>query len=1206
MFNLRIPKAPKDYTMLFKRGTQNPETGRFRGGVAILVKHNTPYTQINLQTELQAIAIKIQLDKLYTVCSIYLPPQANIHRAQLENLIQQLPQPYLLLGDLNARHPLWGDDFTNTRGRMMEIIINSGPVCILNDGTPTHLHTQTDTLSCPDLSVCSADIAADYLWKVHDDLHGSDHFPILLTSTRYREKIGTPRFRFNKADWTRFAVESFCRLRAADFETVDEACSHLQRVILDAAIKTIPKTGRPRDRPMPWWNDDLERAKREKKRAVSRYKASLLGVDKAAMNRVNARMMKLTKEARERSWQQFATTLNSRTPMEKVWKRIKKISGKFTPPVAPMVEVNGSLLAEPRAVANAFGNHLSDVSRGNILCDQFTRHKQQAARHPPSFRGGEGEGYNRPLTMRELKAALGTCENTAAGADEIYYIMIKNLPDTTLEFLLSLYNRIWTEQTFPTSWELATILPFQKKHKDHKNLNNYRPIALTSCMCKLMEKVVNARMVWYLETNNILSQEQYGYRKFRSTTDALVRLETYIREAFARKQHVYAVFFDMEKAYDIAWRGGILQSMHNAGLKGNLPQFVKGFLSTRRMQVRVGGMMSDEFEQFEGVPQGSVLSCTCFALAINGLPSVLPQYVEGSLYVDDFAIFSSSSSIPVLKRRMQTALNRIETWVDTHGFKLSVEKTKMVHFTRRRGQVDAPDLVIGNAVLQVVNEMRFLGLIFDRKLTWVPHIKDLKVRCIKALNPMKYTSNQNWGADRHTLLRLYRALVRSKLDYGCQAYASAATTTLEMLNSVHHLGIRLAIGAFRTSPAESLYAESGEPPLQLRREKLCLQLYARLMRQPDTPTYRAITNQADDLTNRYRDSPSLIPPFGPRVAKIIRELRIEMPPIHTTALPQSEPWLAPETVICAGITHQPRNDAPEGALRALFLDHQTEHSESTSVYTDGSKTDRGVGWAAVFPTRTINGTLPRHASVFTAELTAINSALQLILERPETNFTIYTDSRSSLQAIKIIYPDQSLVLTTHSLLTRISSNHNQQVTFCWVPAHVGVAGNERADAAARDMTDQDNPIQNSPLSHRECYSIFNTAIRNAWQTKWSGQTGNKLRAIKETITPWNTSYRRNRREEVILTRLRIGHIRATHEFLLKGEEHPTCQTCNERLTVQHILITCPNYGVIRRRVFDPGGNRPATLTLKHVLGDDDFMVQKLFQFLLQTGVARNI
>ncbi|GFY03556.1 putative RNA-directed DNA polymerase from transposon X-element [Trichonephila clavipes] len=172
-----------------------------------------------------------------------------------------------------------------------------------------------------------------------------------------------------------------------------------------------------------------------------------------------------------------------------------------------------------------------------------------------------------------------------------------------------------------------------------------------------MERMVSARLMFHLESHNLLSPLQSGFRKSRSTTDNLLRLETSIREAFVKKQYNISVFFDIKKAYDMSWR-------------------------------------------------------------------------------------------------------------------------------------------------------------FHR------HLKDLKIRSANALNILKVLANTHWGADRTSLLRLYRALIRSKLDYGSVVYSSACKSLLKILDPVHHQALRLCLGAFRTSPVESLYAEAYEPPLDLRRKYL--------------------------------------------------------------------------------------------------------------------------------------------------------------------------------------------------------------------------------------------------------------------------------------------------------------------------------------------------------------------------------------------------
>ena len=148
--------------------------------------------------------------------------------------------------------------------------------------------------------------------------------------------------------------------------------------------------------------------------------------------------------------------------------------------------------------------------------------------------------------------------------------MLKHLPDTSLETFSNIFNNIWTTGKISEDWTLATIIPIPKPGKDPAEPNNYRPIALTSCLCKTLERMINKRLTWFLESINHISRFQSRFRSDRSTTDNLVRLETFIRDAFIKKEHVVAVFFDLEKAYDTNWRYGILKDIHKLGLRHSL------------------------------------------------------------------------------------------------------------------------------------------------------------------------------------------------------------------------------------------------------------------------------------------------------------------------------------------------------------------------------------------------------------------------------------------------------------------------------------------------------------------------------------------------------------------------------------------------------------------------------------------------------------
>ena len=183
--------------------------------------------------------------------------------------------------------------------------------------------------------------------------------------------------------------------------------------------------------------------------------------------------------------------------------------------------------------------------------------------------------------------------------------------------------------------------------------------------------MINTRLVWFLEYNNIISPVQSGFRSERSTNDNLVRL---IRDVFIKKEHVVAVFFDLEKAYDTTWKYGILRDLHEVGMKGRLATFIESFLVERSIQVRVGSTLSDIFHQSQGVPQGSILSTTLFNVKINSIMNCLDPKTDGSLYVDDFCMCYRSISMQTIERHLQQCINRKEYWASHNGFKFSKSK----------------------------------------------------------------------------------------------------------------------------------------------------------------------------------------------------------------------------------------------------------------------------------------------------------------------------------------------------------------------------------------------------------------------------------------------------------------------------------------------------------------------------------------------------
>jgi len=1181
--------------------------GRPGEGLAILLRTDVPCHTVNINTTLKAMSIRIKLKKLITVCNLYIAPNEAVSRQDLETLINQLPAPFVIVGDLNARNPLWGDNTTNRHGLLIEQLMLSSDLYLLNTGHPTHFHTQTASFSCIDIALCSLNLAAELSWEVSSDLYGSDHFPAILwevdSSTPMNRR---PKFLIEKADWKAFKALTTIDIDDNDIpEDIDAMLEVFNSVVINAANSTIPKsTGKFKSKPVPWWNQECKVANEKKKTALRKYQHTRSNNDKINYNRLRAISRRTIREARRKSWQDFVSSINSNTPMSAVWSRVGKVNGKWRAPKQPTVEHDGHMVLDPKEVSDILADHFASVSSRNNCRRDFIPIRNRDENIALNFASSRRHSYNDPVSAYEVKSLLRKCRNTAPGEDEINYVMLRNISDNALQLLIRVYNKVWCEGVFPSRWREAIILPFPKPNKPEHLVSSFRPIALTSCVCKLLEKVINARLVSYLEVNELISPFQYGFRKMRSTADALVRLESVILNSFAEKKQLIAIFFDIEKAYDTTWRRGILRKLHSVGIRGPMAFFIRNFLTEREFKVLVSDRLSDAQTQEEGVPQGSVLSVTLFALAIDDITRCLPQDIGCSLYVDDFTIYISTSNIPSAERRLQIGLNNINEWTINNGFRLSPQKTVAVQFHRGRGLQREPQIFLGDRPVVFRDSCKFLGLHFDQRLRWKIHVENLKNSCLKAINILKVLSHSSWGSDRVTLLRLYRSLIRSKLDYGSQVYMSASQHVLSKLDPVHNLAIRICTGAFRSSPVNSLLVDSGEPPLDIRRKQLALQHSTRLKQLPDSAASKAASDLS--LSHLY-DNHRLSAPFSVRIERIMRELPLHDVHVIPHEWSDSPLWNMPENTICEEFCAT-KKIAESDVMKRLFLSHVREyHDDSIHIYTDGSKTEHGVGSATVTTRHTMRRKLNDNASIFTAELYALLDAVTYVDRNDIRNSTIFSDSQSAIAAIRDYGSTNPLVVEIQRWIIRLASRQ-KVACICWVPSHVGVHGNEEADREAVAMARSPGIIEDIGILHRDYYSIIRAALITQWQDRWTNTDNNKLRNIKETVRPWNSSSNMSRKFEVVLCRLRIGHTRLTHGHLMEQRPRDFCQSCLVPQTVEHFMIECPDYSDERRRYFGAPTARN-NVTLRNILTEhphQNFNSQCIRSFLVATGLVNGI
>ena len=185
-----------------------------------------------------------------------------------------------------------------------------------------------------------------------------------------------------------------------------------------------------------------------------------------------------------------------------------------------------------KEICNTLAEQFAFNSSSDNYSHMFNHYRLKLEKKTMDFDTNDHYLYNDVFTLHELKHAIKVSRDTSPGIDTVHCQLLKHLHEDSLLLLLYIFNHIWLTQDFPTSWKTAIIIPVPKPGKVLSDPGSYRPIALTSCLCKTMERMVNSRLTWYLERHKVITEHQSGFRRRRSTVDNLVTLETSIRDAW--------------------------------------------------------------------------------------------------------------------------------------------------------------------------------------------------------------------------------------------------------------------------------------------------------------------------------------------------------------------------------------------------------------------------------------------------------------------------------------------------------------------------------------------------------------------------------------------------------------------------------------------------------------------------------------------------
>ena len=1187
--------APSQYNLY----TSGPTYfhGQERGS-AILTHETVHATQINLETTLQAVAVKIRTKKKdYTICSLYLPnrrtqSETQVTYSQLVNLLNQLTTPFLLLGDMNAWSTDWNNTRTNETGRLFERLFLEHPIILLNNGEPTHETHRSDfnTSSVIDLSICSEDCALDFEYSIDESLHNGNHYPIHLdlieTETSTTKKYAS--WNLKEAKWAMY--KNLTETESSNNSlTVEEELNEIYSIIDTAAQATIPrKTNLLNRPPITWWNPHLTELSKAKRCAERAKKRNLNPYTLTQYNRARAHFRYHDRKYYREAHKKLRNSITWKSNWDVIWRQLKKLNGKYKKKPTPILHKQNTSIREPKEVSDEFVNYFASVGTGKENREKIDKNLELQS--PMQY-------YNQPITNLEFQAMLSSTKETAPGIDDVSYSMIKQAHPTLQKKILKLYNKILDTGIFPDIWSNSVIIPIHKQGKDPTDPSSYRPISLTCCICKLLEKIINYRLMWYLENNKFLNNIQSGYRKHRSTTDQLATFTTNILHSFTKKHHTIVVFFDLQKAYDTARIDIIIQNLKSAGIKGKLLVFIWNFLSNRKITVRIEDQHSEKKRIQFGIPQGSVLSCTCFILAINNICNTFPKTIKAQLYVDDLCISISGIKTQHLCRQVQLAINELEKWSSETGFNFSKEKTVTMHICNsKRCKKESPELKMKGTILQHVKQYKYLGMIIDDSLTFKTHIEHIKRKAAKSLNILKIISNPNNGADRNSLIRIYLALTKPILDYGSEIYSSCCKTYLNYLEPIQNQAMRISTGAYRTTPIDSLQAESGLKPLKEYRDIKNFNYMLRLLANPDESTLNKLKIDQDEQCPIKKRKPYIL-----LHKEILEKYNFNMPPIQKQEQETYPPWLTNPITCCLELFTLKKKDNNTTTLKNHFLAHTEKHHQDKIYYTDGSKTANGTASAYTIDGDTKNTKLPELSTIYTAELHAIYAAIKDAINKTFTKITIFTDSRSTIQGIMKYGND-------HPIIVKIKDKANQsniQITICWVPSHCGILGNETADEAARLETEAELEYL-IPLPKNDIQAAFKAKVNNHLKSKWESlSTPNKLRKIKCKRGPFQNSHQNNRMWESKLARLRFGHTKLTHNYLLNNIENPICSTCTTDITVEHFLVHCRKYEHQRRKYLYKNNN---PINIKDILGEDGPIHENgpLMKFLKETDIYHQI
>lgn len=708
----------------------------------------------------------------------------------------------IIAGDFNSKSRSWGCPTTNRRGAAMDVFIASLSLVILNVGG-SYTCRRGDGGSIVDLTLATEGVASRITdWQVlSSTVTLSDHDYItyvIETSPRKIEKVRPLGWSVRALNPTIFSwvMESIDSHSLCAEDMAGAVVSQVQGV----CDVVLPRRSSARGRvPVYWWSQEIAEIRRRcqaARRAVTRARGRDLAADvvqrlvyefKAAKKELSMAI----RASKKRCWQELCDAVE-RDPFGRAYKIVTgKIIGRNR---IPELEKEGRMSA---IVEGLFPPSVEEFGYDSPLA------------YPLGRDGG-------PFRMEELDVAIKSLRGgKAPGPDGIGNEVVKATYHADPSGLLRLYNSCRAEGVFPSRWKVARLILLRKDGKPLDRPSSYRPICLIDCFGKVLEKLIVQRLNRHIEETGCLSGNQYGFRRGRSTVDAMKELTTRVDRQLGRGKFCLAVSLDISNAFNTANWGAILEAMGSRGFAEDMWALVRHYFRERRIRYEVGADSVTRRMRC-GVPQGSVLGPALWIIMFDDLfRQVLPPGVSLVCFADDTLVIIESDGAEEAVAIANRAMRVICGWMHSVGLMVSAQKTNAVLFTRRRS-FRVPALEISGQGIALSPSLKYLGVIFDKRLTFAPHFRQVSERAIRLANALGRILPRV-GGPSDAKRRLLMSVVNSILLYGAPVWHKAMTVRRSrglLLRPQRLMALR-CIRAYRTVSLEAALVLAAAPPVHL-------------------------------------------------------------------------------------------------------------------------------------------------------------------------------------------------------------------------------------------------------------------------------------------------------------------------------------------------------------------------------------------------------